>query len=483
MRHIILSILLIASTQSFSQKKMISFENTLKVTSTVLDEAVPVVNNKTGDVSLFLIDSKKIYGSLFNKDLKIISELSSERRKRKHENLIGYSISENNDYRVYLSNNKKDKFATINYSFKTGVTNYKEIELELKNEKFLETVVNENKFHFITITKKESIINIYSFDNEANFHKQIIDLSNEIFLNEKSINVPLYDLFYGKGGGKLMKIEEDTPNSIEITSEKNKLYLRDKEILLSFDENKTHTQFISINLNNFDFEVKSQEKTSIKSKGRKQSNSFVKDNYFYALTSTKDYFTFKIYNFQSSAIIKEFSAAVDETISFKNSPIIQDGGYYDSHREMEKTQKFLRKITSGDLGITVEKIRGNYQILLGGKKEVKASGGGPMMISGGSPTIATGAGGAISVTPSFNPTFYAYNSYTNTISTFIKCLFDEEFNHILGEFEDNVFDRIETFKDDDPKNKIYNETVFKYHKDFVFGYYDEGKYHLRLFTE
>src|SRR5690606_40152917 len=67
----------------------------------------------------------------------------------------------------------------------------------------------------------------------------------------------------------------------------------------------------------------------------------------------------------------------DASISFKNTPIIQEGATavpFVNRRELEESSKYLRKITSGDLGITVLKQDNHFYITLGGYKEVNNSG-------------------------------------------------------------------------------------------------------------
>ena len=39
-----------------------------------------------------------------------------------------------------------------------------------------------------------------------------------------------------------------------------------------------------------------------------------------------------------------------------------------------------------------------------------------------------------------------YNSYSSSKTTYINCLFDENFNHLDGKLEENVFDKIKKFE-------------------------------------
>ena len=72
--------------------------------------------------------------------------------------------------------------------------------------------------------------------------------------------------------------------------------------------------------------------------------------------------------------------------------------------------------------------------------------------------IPIGSFGAATVF--FNPAQIAFNSFSNNKTTRIEGLFDENFDHILGEIKENAFDKIKEF----PSNNK-GSTVFKY-KDF-----------------
>ena len=169
---------------------------------------------------------------------------------------------------------------------------------------------------------------------------------------------------------------------------------------------------------------------------------------------------------ESEQAVKKITLNKEETIGFKNTPIIQEGGAYAKYREMEKTTKFLRKISQGDLGVSVYKLFDDYVITLGSTKEV-ATGGGFAPIGFGAFPVATA--GAVTVT--FNPTFYAYGGYSSTKAVRIECLFDNDLNHLEGEISLNVFDVIDDHAEKLPSVEV--ETVFKLDNQHIWGYYSK----------
>ena len=375
-----------------------------------------------------------------------------------------------------MTNNRHDKFASINLSHKNNSSSFKEFEFE--NEKFVQSIAYNDRFYLITIIKDSSIFNINSFDDDANYIKNKIDLSNDRFIDKKNKKTSLYKLLTTSSGAygintsiDIKKVKEENPNSIDVTSEYNKLYVKENQLLFSFDINKLYTQIISIDLNTFEKEIKQFKKPFADVKvSKKKTNSYLNGDNIYMIASTKEKFTFTVNDYLSGNLIKEYAASINDTISFKNTPIIQKGGMYDGYREMEKTQKFLRKITAGDVGVSVYKFKDNYQISLGGKQEVRS--GGMMMPMGGfgMPIASFGSAAVF-----FNPTYFAYNSYSNTKSIHIKGLFDVNFNHIEGEIEENVFDKIKDFQTNSNASET-GEIVFKY-KDYYYlgNYFSETK--------
>jgi hypothetical protein len=77
-----------------------------------------------------------------------------------------------------------------------------------------------------------------------------------------------------------------------------------------------------------------------------------------------------IQNFQSGKILNSFRTLEKDTISFKNTPIIQDGGNSiytaNAERNLEKTKQLLRKMLNGEAVITgIINQKGQHEITVG----------------------------------------------------------------------------------------------------------------------
>lgn len=468
---------------SYAQEVFHKFENNLKTSGKVLKQSFPVVNKKNNDFALFLLDAKEAYAYLFDKELQNIGKLSTEALPRKYKVLIGSSISKENDYRIFLTNNKETLFGVINFSFKTGETAIKELDFTLSGQRFLQTFVYKNRFFIITALQNTSTLAFYEFDDEANYIVHNVNLSSDEFLNIKGKPTALYNLLVKDVGAnkivEIEKIENSNPNAIETVSSATKMYQFDDKITLTFDENREITKIVEVSLKDFSAIVSTFKKPMQEIKtNKKRTNTFLFDDKIFTVASTDENMIFSIYEFENFELLKTYEAKIDAPIPFKNSPIIQQGGAYKQYREMEKTQKFLRKITDSDVGVSVYQHKNNYQILLGGRQDVTRGGIGFGFGFGGAVGgVAFGVGNMF-----FSPTFSAYNSYSTSKSTYIDCLFDENLEHISGAVEKNSFDKVYDYIDENPN--IYAETLFLYNDSVLLGFpSSDNKYVLRKFED
>lgn len=471
----------------FAQEKLVEFENDLDNSKFSIKEVIPVVNQQNDNISLFFMNTKQVYGYLLNDNFKVIKKLSSEDRSRKYNTIIGYSVKDSLNYNLYLTNNKNNKFAGINFSFNGGSSMLNEFEFQNSNEKFVQTVTINNSCYLISVLKESSVLRIYKLDDINLTSPNTIDLKDEFLLGRENNKATLYDLFNIKSTGAFIgtetnKIEDDTPNSIEAVSEEKKLYVRDNKIVFTFDINRGLTQILVINPVDFSYNVKSFQKPLFEANSSiKKSNSFITDDKIFTIASTNDSLGLKIQDFKSKNVLKEFLVTKEDSITFKNTPIIQEGGIYDSYRELESSQKFLRKLTSANLGISVYRQNDEYLITIGSEKEVSTGGGMMMPMGGGFGGFPIATIGSANVF--FNPTFFAYNSYSSTKSVHIKSLFDLDFNHIKGSIKDNLFDKIK--KHSEPVNSLEGKTIFKYKNYLILGNYIEKSkaYILKKFND
>lgn len=459
-----------------AQVKIASFKNHLKQNSTNIKDVIPIINSENDELAIFIADAKNVYGYKLDDQFKVRGEVSSLTKERKYKVLLGSSI-QNNTYKLYLTNKDENKFAFITFSFDSKETSIHGFILP-SGQTFIQTISYKNKFYILSANKLTGSVFLNYFNDENILQYQSIDTSDFSFLNKSGRKISITELLLTFNSTPIKKFEKDTPNSIETASESTKMYMRDNSVVLTFDNNNNVTQVLTINLDTFEATNKNFEKplSQIKS-GRKKTNSFIYDDKIVIVGATKNIFSMHILDYKTGTFIKEYAASKDEDIPFKNSAIVQKGGYYNNYRELDKTKKFLRKITSNKIGVSVIKNKGDYHFSIGGYVEQRAAG--PMMMGGfgGMPIASFG-----NVSFFFNPTMLAYDSFSNTKSTQIECLFDENFNHIKDTTpNDNVFDKMKNIS----KRGKTGITVFKYKDHFVRGSYNQETkiYYLRKFKK
>ncbi len=445
-------------------------------------EALIIVGQDSA-LHLMITNKKEIQRFDYNPTLSIAARKNYEAPRSKYSEMAGYEVKEDGLINLYYSNSRKNKFCMVTLSPAASESVINELDFKLKKETYLQGISHQNKFYILTIDFK-SVVRLYEF-NAGNHEVTEFPLAQVKFEpGRDGLRNYLHD--HVKTGGSTSVgtslvdlVDSESPNSIETASAHNKLYVKNGVLRLTVDKDKESTQVIEIALADKELTLKSfdQPLESFDLSDRIDSNSYLYDEKLFQVLVSKNKLVFTVTDYHNGEVIKQIELLKDENIDIANSAIIQEGGDFASYRELEKTSQLLRKMTSAVPGIPVHKTNGIYEITLGGSKEIAT--GGPMMMGG------FGLGGAVGgliLTATLNPTLGAYNSYTRTKSTYFISLFDDDFNHIDGAVTPNVFDKIRDYTD---RKSTSIETIFRYQKSFVYGYYDnvDQQYKLVLFED
>jgi hypothetical protein len=423
---------------------------------------------------LFFITSTNIEHLKYNSENMFLQFKKHVRPPAPFKEIIGYSLDKKNVLHLYFSNNKKNRFFLKSIK-PDGTTEQKEFDFKIKKEYFLQAINYQNTFYVLTVPQYSSVLNLYKF-NGATFNVVNYDCSNETFYDFDNRKTELSKLLHNEN---VEIIEDDVPSAIEITSRVFKLYPKGNELLFTFDHRDSATRVIKLNLDDDSSSVDNHEirTTDFKNLIHLKSNSFIYKDKIYQLIASKDLMVFTIKEMKTKKLIKEYRAEKDdEEIAFKNSALYQDGSLYSSGiRELNKTKQFLRKITNSRIGVVAYEKEDLLQLSMGGISEM-SNGGAPMMMPGfgGIPIASAGV-----FTVSITPMFYTFNSYNNTRSVYIKCLFDTKtLEHMPGPVASNVFDHVAEFADS--LDRVGLEVVFKKDDYFIYGYYDKKEKLYRL---
>ncbi|GHA23299.1 hypothetical protein GCM10007103_00420 [Salinimicrobium marinum] len=448
-----------------SQERVLEFNVNLNKNSEVFN----VIDETTGNTALFTLKGRQLEAFLFDDSFNEIGTIEPEKIPNKFDNFSGYII-ENKKFHLFLSNTKKDKFAKIFLDFSSGESSFNEISLDLKEEKFLESISHNDSYFIFTLPDGSEVIKVYRFTQANPPTITSVNFSSAYYLNDKNRPAKLNDLFIAyKGFSKVIemgKMEMDQPNSIQQASKNVKTFVTGNKLIITLDENHYFTFLLEINLEDFQGTVERIEKPRLSEEiNHTSSNSFVLDNHIYQIITTKDAIKFHVVDLENDKVINSHSVSRDEEIYFKNTPIIQEGGFYTSHREYDKTAKFIRKMKNLPVAITALEQDGKFQITMGSSLEKQAT---PMMGGFGM------AGAMVSVAPGmavgFNPMFFGYKTYSFSRTVEIKGLFDKEYNHLEGDINPHIFEKIKEVAE--RYEHISAETIFRKKDTIYWGYHD-----------
>lgn len=490
MKSALLFTIFIVGILKLSAQELV-FEKDIHLKSFFSDkrESIPIVNKVKEETALFLIDKKMINVWLLDKNFKFKDSFSVARADVWYSIPLGYSV-DSNSYHLYFTSKDKKEFSIQSMDITGKKTSRKRLFLNLKKESYLESISYQNKFYYLTVKKNSSILKIYIFEGGENPRIEEVDLSSYIF-RESTKSPQLYSalnachyLYSDNMTIELQKVDNENSNPLELTSALSKIYYFKDKFYITLDNQSKKTQIITIDLIDFKSSVKDYPHGNTNpDDDRIKSNSYLNKSILYQINATSSSIYFSAYDITKNALLKEFTFEANEYFPYKNTPIIQEGGWsklrQDNEMEIEKTKKAFRKITgSNQLGVSAYPSKGNMEITMGGYEAFVGGGstvGGP---------IPSGVGG-FPGTYHYNPTMYGYGKSTNTRTVYFKTLLENKsFEHVEGNVTANAFDKIRAFEKDLEKD-IIGSTIFRFENYYLFGYYEKAnkKYYLRKFMD
>jgi len=494
MRKIFFLLFFIAFTSNINSQEIL-VEKEIKLRSFFLSknkkDVFPVVNKERTEIQMFLLDNKEIRGLTFNMDYILKDSFTTFRPKGKFNILLGNTYHDKN-YTLFFTNENKTKFSVKSINIINKQSKFKELDLKLKGEEFLESISYNNKLYIITIKRKSSKLYIYEFVDDQTGVKKEIDLSKERF--SKSFKTLFYVLFHTNSALKekivLNKIDHKNPNSIDLVSFPNKIYCYNNTIYITMDVYDEYTKVISIDLTNFKSNVIDYPFAEVDCAYDLgiRSNSYLFENNIYQISGCKKELYFSIADIKNGSKYKEWRYKKDDAIDLKNTPLIQLGGAFhknENYKELDETKQILKKIEDGNIGISVYKPKEDIEVTIGGYAKLFTK----ELIGVALMGFAAGVGGTPNIGPSnnnyySNPTMYSFQNYAHARSVYFKSLFNQNLDHIKGNVSDNAFDKIRIFANENANN-FSVVTIFKVSNYYVLGYYDKTKkkYYLLKFID
>lgn len=200
-------------------------------------------------------------------------------------------------------------------------------------------------------------------------------------------------------------------------------------------------------------------------------NSMLLDDRLYFVSAEGKKLNVQIRDFNSGKLLKGYTTGRDEDIDFKNTPIVQEGSFYNpGKRELAKTRQLIRKMVSGSaVLIASREDSGRVGLTIGAWQEMNTSGGGGMWMGGGVPGVPM--------------TFVATAGYFRgsvVRSSRFKALLDSvTLQHVPGEITTDLGERIEQYTKGISIPEA-GEALFRNGGRYVYAYYDRDDHKIKL---
>lgn len=464
MKKIIFAVLCLLPLTIFSQELVQNIHLSLSRKT----EAYQIVEAKKNQVSIFFTDRDKIKAVRFNEQFQVIDSLSAPLPPDDYDDVIGYGIQDNNYISYWASRNSKE-IAQQTFDFEQRKVSLKTFHLDLDEEKPIKKITVQDNFYLITLTRGSSILNFYNFQT-GNVEKKTLDLTKQRFAGSDNVLTTLWKIFSEsrtlEPEFSLQTISNDTPPSLTFSAAKRKIYIDGNTLTFTFDNNKSYTQTLKVNLNDYSFVKGYYKQPEIETSDYRllDANSFLLKDKIVQMKSNANKMLLSVKELGGKEL-KTFELNSGEEIPFKNSDIVQENGSVKSTRILDKSNQLLRKINNLFPSLSCYTFNDTIYLTLGGVSEIQDN----TAIYGA--MVGGVAGAFIGMALSSNYSVNNLNSYQKRKVVYINCLFDSAFNHVEGDLKKLSFDKLRVFAD--ANTDLANQTVFKLNASLYYGGYDK----------
>lgn len=425
-------------------------------------QTLNVEDVKTNDIYVFAADNKFINILKYNKSLFLTNQFTDSIKIAENRSLIGHSIGDDGNPILYWATDNLRNIRIVKYYLETKTTKALNFDLPPSNEYIITSFQKSNNFYMLSKETNQQHLLLYEFNN-GKAEVKMFDLSGIQFQNERGQNLAFSTVirYY-----PIEKMDHESFNSLDKTTNKTKMYVLDGHILLTFDYSSKKTQVLDLNLTTVDV-IEKNFNQPVTKKVSKTSNSFFYENKLFQINAGKEELLFDIKDFNSGRTLKSVAVSKNDTIPFKNSPLFAQISEK-KPQEIKTTAKFLKQLSALNTGISVLKNKENIFLSLGGFAEYE---------------VSNFSYGQTNFFGDFDNGFGGYSEYRSKMVYFDAMLnSDLEFvNSKQSEplAMDNIFYYLSINKN------ITLQNILKLKDYYILGYYDpvSKQYIMRKFTD
>jgi len=340
------------------------------------------------------------------------------------------------------------------------------VPFAMRHERAVEEVSAGDHFLFMTANKKASQFAIYDFGENKTCDTLHYQFEDGIW---KALTT--FDGGFSREMA-VLKVDPDEKMNPDMAHVPNKLYwMRDTLFLLMNKYQKGVTAVFSFDMRGKKVDFRKITHNNAQTFDPEHSyvdNSMLLNGRLYFVSAEDNRLNVQVRDFYSGSLLKEYSAARDDDITFKNTPIIQEGSFYHpGARELAKTRQLLRKMVSGNAVLLVTpEDSGRVCLTIGAWQQMQRGGGfgGPMMMPGA---------------PVFTSPGVFFRSTTVRSSRFKMLVDSASLQYVPGDMPSDIGDRIEQYTE---KVSIppAGETLFRNGGNYIYAYYNRDEHKIML---
>lgn len=464
-------------------------QNHINTISTKIDkdhityDVVDDVNNKT---YLFLVSSKEVEAIQLDSSFQVLNQFLVQRPESKFKKLLGHSMKENT-LSLHWSTNNSDQVISQHFDFEKKESTIGAIEsISTDKEKVITAFPFDNSLFIASITKNSNLFKLYELNGKSPLKPHFFSFEDNRFYNKRialaSLDEMFKDYFIDESSYDIQYIAGNIPTAFPSIVKKRKFYIQNDDLIISFDNNKSFTQLIRINLKTKKAESVGFSQPFLNANQTEQanSNSFLFGDKIAQIKTNKESATIQISNFidTSSPIFKK-EIHRDQTIDFSTTPVFEfTNGNFEKGKEISKSNQFLNRLNRADnIGIAVTSSQDGYVLTFGGSSVLQNSNA---AIIGG---VAGGAiGGLIAgaITAIDSPKKNFLGTYKDKKIILTNASLDSNFNFNNKEVSESVIDKARTYLIDLASRKATGINLFKTQSKYILSFTDRSSNHLYI---
>ncbi len=413
--------------------------------------------NDQNQIFAFASDRDNVTILKFNSAIFFQDSLKINRPDKNFAFMSGYSFSENGNPIVFWASENYKKIKSVEYNLKEKTTFVYDYSIPFTDEEILLTFNENNSFYILSRSKKADQLKLYIFGKDK--QERTFDFSEFKFKDGRNKPTSFNKILERS---PIEKIDPKIFNSLFYTVKQTKLYIGNDKIFLHFNHNPQQTQVFEIDIATSEITEKIFLQPILK-EGRSNSNSFFHNNKLYQLNLNDKEMAFTINSYPSGQLLKAFNVTANDSIAFKNSPLLIQTGNKEP-RDLKTTKKFLRRLSSSDVGLSVYQTAQGNLITIGRSKNVSPTG-----------NMLLGVTLGISAAVSGNSNIFIGDVFENETaqSIYFESLLDTNFVPVKSKTDPLAVDYIAGFLDKNGNAVL--ATTLKYNDFYILCYYDSDK--------